>query len=193
MPIFDANALLVMGCDWLKRDREQDLVTGMALTGRGTPHLAGHIPEELERHVGRLAGENEVPEAQVRRVLDDVILPSARLVDLEIRDLLSPGARGIRQVDPALPRRLRGDPDDAPTMALAEFLAPSVIISQDSVFYRFGFATAAAEWIPIAKPSSRCASWSEPGKRLLAGWLGTRGGRQPRSPPRCGSATNGAT
>jgi len=30
--------------------------------------------------------------------------------------------------------RLRGDPDDLGTAALAEFLAPAVIISADSVF-----------------------------------------------------------
>ncbi|MFE9046544.1 hypothetical protein ACFYOG_37425 [Streptomyces sp. NPDC007818] len=51
------------------------------------------------------------------------------------------------------PRRHRGDPDDAPTMALAEFLAPSVIVTQDSVLSRFGVAV--IEWIPVVQDVMR--------------------------------------
>lgn len=151
IPVVDANALLIMGCDMIKRGRGLDLVTQLALTGRGNPHIAAHIPGELRRHLRRLAAENGVSPLEVARVLDQVILPSARVVDLEIRDHLGPGTARILHVDPGLDRDYRGDPDDAPTMALAELLAPAVIISQDSVFTRFGFAGAAAQWIPIAK------------------------------------------
>jgi hypothetical protein len=178
VPVIDANALLVMGCDMVKRDRQQDLVTGLAATGRANPHIAAHVPSEIDRHLPRLAKHNKVPEAQVRRLLDEVILPSARLVDLEIRDHLSPHNKRILHVDLELPRDLRGDPDDAPTMALAEFLAPAVIITADSVFTRFGFAASVADWIPIAKDLLRMvgleadladAAWlTEFAMRLLA-------------------------
>ncbi|MEV7739691.1 hypothetical protein AB0O75_48055 [Streptomyces sp. NPDC088921] len=52
------------------------------------------------------------------------ILPALRVVDLKIRDHLSPRRRHILHVDPDMPRKYRGDPDDAPTMALAELLGP---------------------------------------------------------------------
>jgi PIN domain len=151
VPIIDANALLVMGCDMVKRGYEIDLVTRLAATGRGNPYIAAHIPGEIRRHLRRLAQYNNVPPSEVARLLDQVILPSAHVVDLEIRDHLGPGAERILHVDRDLPKDNRGDPDDVPTMALAEFLAPAVIITQDSVFTRFGFAGAAAEWIPLAK------------------------------------------
>jgi hypothetical protein len=151
VPIIDANALLVMGCDMIKRGRGLDLVTQLSITGRGNPHIAAHIPAEIRRHLVRLARYNDVPPVEVARVLDRTILPSARLVELEIRDHLAPGTRQILRVDHDLPKINQGDPDDVPTMALAEFLAPAVIITQDSVFTRFGFAGAAAQWIPIAK------------------------------------------
>jgi hypothetical protein len=179
VPVIDANALLIMGCDMVKRDRRLNLVTQLATTGRGNPHIAAHIPAEIRRHLLRLAQHNRVPHAEVARMLDQVILPSARLVDLEIRDHLGPGTQRILHVDRDLPRDNQGDPDDVPTMALAEFLAPAVIITQDSVFTRFGFAGAAADWIPIAKDLLRmvgieanltdAAFLTELALRLLAG------------------------
>jgi hypothetical protein len=63
------------------------------------------------------------------------------------------GVRGFSRgkTDPALPVRLRGDPDDLGTAALAEFLAPAVIISANSVFTRFGLANSVAgTWLPLA-------------------------------------------
>lgn len=179
VPVIDANALLIMGCDMIKRDRELDLVTGLSTTGRGNPHIAPHIPGEIRRHLLRLARHNHVPPIDVARVLDQAILPSARLVELEIRDHLAPGTRQILRVDRDLPKDNRGDPDDVPTMALAEFLAPAVIITQDSVFTRFGFAGAAGDWILIAKDLLRmvgieanltdAAFFTELALRLLAG------------------------
>lgn len=91
----------------------------------------------------------------MRHLLDQQILPAVRLVDLEIRDHLSPQTRHILRVDPAMPPKFRGDPDGAPTMALAEFLGPCVIITEDSVFSHFGFAV--IEWIPVAQRLLRLA------------------------------------
>ncbi|WP_229841372.1 hypothetical protein [Streptomyces brasiliensis] len=96
-----------------------------------------------------------MPERQVRRPLAEQILPALRVVDLEIRDHLAPQTRHILRVDPCLEPRHRGDPDDAPTMALAEFLGPCVIVTQDSVFSRFDFAV--SDWIPLAQNLLRLA------------------------------------
>ncbi|MET9039657.1 PIN domain-containing protein [Streptomyces mirabilis] len=157
VPVVDTNALLVMGCDMVVNGKQEDLLSGLAGTGRATPYIAAHVPAEIDRHLPRLARRYQVPESEVRRLLDEVVLPSARLVELEIRDHLAPGAKQIMHVDRDLPKQWWGDPDDVPTMALAEFLAPAVIITQDSVFARFGFAT--TEWIRIAKDLLRMAGF----------------------------------
>ncbi|WP_123970002.1 PIN domain-containing protein [Streptomyces sp. TLI_185] len=98
-------------------------------------------------------------------MLDQQILPNLRVVDLEIRDHLSPRTRRILRGDREIPRKYRGDPDDAPIMALAEFLAPSVIVTQDSVFSRFGFAV--IEWIPVVQSVMRMAGLEATGANAL--------------------------
>lgn len=155
LPVLDTNALLVEACALAKSGGRQDRVTALAATGRATPYIAAHVPGEIDEHLAKMAVDFEVPERQVRRGLDHQILPNLRVVDLEIRDHLSPRTRHILRVDREIPRKYRGDPDDAPTMALAEFLAPSVIVTQDSVFSRFGFAV--IEWIPVVQSVMRMA------------------------------------
>lgn len=44
-------------------------------------------------------------------------------------DYLNPRIAAIRRFGPDLPRAMRGDPDDLGTAAVAEFLAPAVIIT----------------------------------------------------------------
>ena len=61
-------------------------------------------------------------------------------------DYLNPRIAAIRRFGPDLPWAMRGDPDDLGTAAVAEFLAPAVIISKDSVFNRFGLALPADRW-----------------------------------------------
>lgn len=155
LPIIDTNALLAEACYLVKHERRQDKVTALAGTGRATPYIAAHVPGEIDEHLAKLADHYQVPESQVRRLLADRILPALRVVDLEIRDHLAPQTRHILRVDPHLEPRHRGDPDDAPTMALAEFLGPCVIVTQDSVFSRFGFAV--IDWIPVAQDLLRLA------------------------------------
>ncbi|MGW2050952.1 hypothetical protein ACWCPF_38185 [Streptomyces sp. NPDC001858] len=140
LPVLDTNALLVEVCALAKAGGRQDRVTALAVTGRATPYTAAHVPGEVDEHRPRMAAHFEVPERQARRVLDQQILPALRVVDLEIRDHLTAQTRHIVHVDPKMPRKYRGDPDDAPTMALAEFLGPCVIVSKDSVFSRFGYS-----------------------------------------------------
>ncbi|MFJ2736080.1 hypothetical protein [Streptomyces sp. NPDC087317] len=155
LPVLDTNALLVEACALAKSGDRQDRVTALAVTGRATPYIAAHVPGEVDEHLAKVAADFEVSEHQARRVLDQQILPALRVVDLEIRDHLAPQTRHILRVDPTMPRKYRGDPDDAPTMALAEFLGPCVIVSTDSVFSRFGFAV--MDWIPVAESVLRLA------------------------------------
>ncbi|WP_326623937.1 MULTISPECIES: PIN domain-containing protein [unclassified Streptomyces] len=155
LPVLDTNALLVEACSLVKHAGRQDRVTALAATGRATPYVAAHVPGEVDEHLAKMAAHFEVPERQARRVLDQQVLPALRVVDLEIRDHLSPQTRHILRIDREMPLKYRGDPDDAPTMALAEFLGPCVIVTQDSVFSRFGFAV--IEWIPVAQSLLRLA------------------------------------
>jgi hypothetical protein len=155
LPILDTNALLVEACSLAKHGGRQDRVTALATTGRAIPYVAAHVPGEVDEHLAKMAADFEVPERQARHVLDQQILPALRVVDLEIRDHLSPQTRHILRVDREMPRKYRGDPDDAPTMALAEFLGPCVIVTQDSVFSHFGFAV--IDWIPVAQSLLRLA------------------------------------
>ncbi|MFF0206224.1 hypothetical protein [Streptomyces sp. NPDC005017] len=155
LPVLDANALLVEACALAKTGGRQDRVTALAVTRRATPYIAPHIRGEVGEHLAKMAADFEVSERLARRVLDRQILPALRVVDLEIRDHLAPQTRHILRVDREMPRKYRGDPDDAPTMALAEFLAPCVIVSQDSVFSRFGFAV--IDWIPVVQRVMRVA------------------------------------
>jgi hypothetical protein len=77
------------------------------------------------------------------------------VVPLRVGDYLNPRIAALRRCDPELPRAMRGDSDDLGTAAVAQFLAPAVIISKDSVFNRFG----------LALPADR---WTEEAARLLA-------------------------
>ncbi|WP_433920723.1 PIN domain-containing protein [Streptomyces canus] len=136
LPVLDTNALLVEACALAKSGGRQDRVTALAATGRATPYIAAHIPGEVDEHLAKVAADLEASERQARRVLNEQILPALRVVDLEIRDHLAPQTRHILRVDRQMPKRHRGDPDDAPTMAPAEFLGQCVIVSKDSVFSR---------------------------------------------------------
>jgi hypothetical protein len=156
LPVLDTNALLTHACWLVKNGHEHDKVTALASTGRATPYIAAHVPGEIDRHLLRLADDYQVAERVVRRLLTTQILPALRLVDLEIRDHLSPRTRRILHVDPDMPKKHQGDPDDASTMALAEFLGPCVIVTEDSVFSRTGVAV--IEWIPVVQNLLRLAN-----------------------------------
>ena len=95
--VLDTNALLIEACALAKSGDRQDKVTALATTRRATPYIAAHVPDEIDEHLAKVAADLQVPERQARRVLDQEILPHLRVVDLEIRDHLSPE-------DPALAR-----------------------------------------------------------------------------------------
>ncbi|MFE5511659.1 hypothetical protein ACFQ9J_13700 [Streptomyces sp. NPDC056529] len=69
-----------------------------------------------------------------------------------------------------VPRKYQGDPDDAPTMALAEFLVSCGIVAQDSVFSRFEVAV--INWIPVVQNVLRMAGLRPPPRALWRSWAG---------------------
>jgi len=150
--ITDTNALASRACNAASASRREDLFTGLAFTGRSNTYVSAHVPGELIRHLGDVAeGFPGLDLRAAERALWGDIMPMVPVVDLAVGDYLHPRIRRVMHGDPALPRAVRGDPDDLGTAALAEFLAPSVIISADSVFTRLGMAdTLATTWLPMA-------------------------------------------
>jgi hypothetical protein len=150
--VTDTNALASRAWHAALEGQAEDLFTGLALTGRSPTFVAAHVPDELEL---RLCEATTRFTEQGLRLAQEVLwgrmMPMLPVVDLPIRDFLHPRIQPLMRADPALPRRLRGDVDDLGTAALAEFLAPAIILSADSVFTRFGLAnTLADSWLPIA-------------------------------------------
>jgi hypothetical protein len=130
----------------------ENLFAGLAVTGRSNTYVSAHVPGELVRHLADVAhGHPGLDLREAERVLWNDVMPLVPAVGLAVGDYLHPRIQAVRRADPDLPVRLRGDPDDLGTAALAEFLAPAVIISADSVFTRFGLANSVADtWLPLA-------------------------------------------
>ena len=150
--ITDTNALASRACNAARNSVAENLFTGLAVTGRSNTYVSAHVPGELARHLADVAkGHPGLDLREAERVLWGDIMPLVPVVDLAVGDYLHPRIQAVRRADPDLPMRLRGDPDDLGTAALAEFLAPAVIISADSVFTRFGLANSVADtWLPLA-------------------------------------------
>jgi hypothetical protein len=150
--VTDTNALASRACNAARNSVAESLFTGLAVTGRSNTYVSAHVPGELARHLADVAeGHPGLDLREAQRVLWGDIMPLVPVVDLAVGDYLHPRIQAVRRADPALPMRLRGDPDDLGTAALAEFLAPAVIISADSVFTRFGLANSVANtWLPLA-------------------------------------------
>lgn len=150
--ITDTNALASRACNAASNSVAENLFTGLAITGRSNTYVSAHVPGELARHLADVAkGHPGLDPREAERVLWGDIMPLVPVIDLAVGDYLHPRIQAVRRADPDLPVRLRGDPDDLGTAALAEFLAPAVIISADSVFTRFGLANSVADtWLPLA-------------------------------------------
>ena len=150
--ITDTNALASRACNAARNSVAENLFAGLAVTGRSNTYVSAHVPGELSRHLADVAkghpgsdppgsrtglvGRHHAPGAGGR--------PGGRR-------LPAPSYPGSQASRPGPALRLRGDPDDLGTAALAEFLAPAVIISADSVFTRFGLANSVADtWLPLA-------------------------------------------
>lgn len=149
------------------------------------------VEAELPEALAKVAGDMGVPLADAERALSR-IMTRIRVVPLRIGDYLNPAIAGLRRCDPELPRAARGDPDDLGTAAVAEFLAPAVIISKDSVFNRFGLALSADRWTEEAARLLVAAGYdaaledaahaAELGGRLLLGVIGAAKNAAVRNP-----------
>jgi hypothetical protein len=144
--ITDTNALASRACNAARNSVAENLFTGLAVTGRSNTYVSAHVPGELVRHLADVAeGHPGLDLRDAERVLWNDVMPLVPVVDLAVGDYLHPRIQAVRRADPDLPVRLRGDPEGLGTAALAEFLAPAVIISADSVFTRFGLANSVAD------------------------------------------------
>ncbi|MFD6248200.1 PIN domain-containing protein [Streptomyces roseolus] len=190
--VVDACALASVACGAVREGEPVDLITALAGTGRSNPYGAAHIVQELRQHLPRIADKTGVPLVQAEETLWGRMVPGVPIVDLAIGDHLSPASRLLLRDDPSLPARARGDADDAPTAALAEFLAPTIILTQDSVFTRFGLAVPVSEWVGAAHGLLRAAGFeanlhtsavvAEVAARLvwqIAAWAGRSAARHP--------------
>ena len=121
---------------------------------RSNVFIGEDVEAELPEALAKVAAYMGVALADAERALSR-IMTRIRVVPLRIGDYLNPRIAAVRRCDPGLPQVMRGDPDDLGTAAVAEFLAPAVIISKDSVFNRFS----------LALPADR---WTEEAARLLA-------------------------
>jgi hypothetical protein len=128
------------------RYRAPSIIAALAWRGRPNVFVTENVEAELPKAIRQVAANMGLPVADVDRVMREQILPRIRVVPLAIGDYLHPRIAAIRSCDPDMPRSMRGDPDDLGTAALAEFLAPAVVISKDSVFNRFGLALPAGQW-----------------------------------------------
>ena len=100
-------------------------------SGRATVLVAEHIPTEVPRAITRIC-RKMAPATKQRALVvwRDVVAPKIRVVPLPLGELLRPEIQIIA----------RHDLDDLPLAALAAFLAPSVILSGDSIFLAAGLA-----------------------------------------------------
>jgi hypothetical protein len=141
------------------RDGSASIIAALASRGRTPVFISENVEAELPKAIEEVARNMGIPVTEVERVMREQVLPRIRVVPLRVGDYLHPRIAGIRRHDPSLPRAMRGDPDDLGTAALAEFLAPAVVISKDSVFNRFGLALPAAQWVEEAQRLLRAAGY----------------------------------
>ncbi len=169
--VLDTNALLIEACNQAKHDQPHHPLAALAGTRRATLYLAPHVLEEVEEHLPKMAAFFGVSTAAAAAALREHVLPLARVVELEIRDHLAPGTRHILRRVPGLPKAQQGDPDDAPTMALAELLGPSVLFTRDKVFEQFGLAV--MDSLAVAQTLLRTAGLEATGANavVLSGFL----------------------
>lgn len=142
--VTDACAIASSACH-VARSGTASILVSLAATGRSNVFISEDVEAELPEALAKVAADMGVPLADAERALCRIVT-RIRVAPLRIGDYLNPRIAGIRRCDPELPRAMRGDPDDLGTAAVAEFLAPAVIISKDSVFNRFGLALPADRW-----------------------------------------------
>jgi hypothetical protein len=136
--ILDTNAL-ANACCLEARSGNMSLPSRLMETGRVQCFIADHVQDELREHLERIVTRRGVSFDDAWDVWRNRIGPLMRVVELPIGEYLRPEIALIRDPD-------RGDHDDWPTLALAAFLGPSLIVSNDHVFPDLGFAAPSANW-----------------------------------------------
>lgn len=199
--ITDTNALLLRTCNEVRFGPGRNDFRRLSSTGRSNTFVAAHVPGELVKYLPAVAAQVGVELDGAEASLRDEVMSAIPVVDLPIRDFLHPRIRPMLSDDPALPLRLRGDPDDLGTAALAEFLAPAIILSADSVFERFGISgTAAINYVETARLLTRMAGFEANladavalvnGAVRAIGFLGTQAIQGLRQHPYIGLAIGG--
>jgi hypothetical protein len=150
--VTDTNALARQACRYAAgAAAEGGVVAGLAGTGRSNVFVGAHVPGELVERLPEVAASTDVDLVRARRALWEQIMPCVAVVDVRPGDCMSPRARPFLRDEQSLPKAMRGDPDDVETVAVAEFLAPAVILSADSVFARLGIADSAGSWVETAQ------------------------------------------
>ncbi|MDQ7911372.1 hypothetical protein RB614_43485 [Phytohabitans sp. ZYX-F-186] len=158
--VTDTNVLARQACRLVREVGGGDgLVTGLAATGRSNVFVGAHVPGELAERLTVVAASTGVGIADAERALWEEVMPSVAVVDVAVGDCLSPRAKRVLRDDSILPRSMRGDPDDVETVAVAELLAPAVVLSADSVFARLGMASASVSWVGAAQSLLRAAGF----------------------------------
>ena len=132
--VIDTNAL-ANACCMEAATGLDSLVRRLVQTERVPCFVADHVPGEIEEHLEEICGSRVDP-AEAFRVYRESMAPLLRVVELPIGEYLRPEIAGIRQPAPD------GDPDDWPTLALAAFLGPALVVTSDHVFYRLGYGKA---------------------------------------------------
>ncbi|RCG25926.1 hypothetical protein DQ384_30950 [Sphaerisporangium album] len=149
--VLDTNAIAT-ACCMEAGSGHQSLATRLVLTGRVLCFVAEHVPGEMNEHLDRIARKMGVDVGAAITVWREQVAPLFRVVDLPIGEYLRPEIAGIRLPEPS------GDPDDWPSLAVAAFLGPAVIITRDGVFSRLGYANEVSDWTVTAKTLRRAAA-----------------------------------
>jgi predicted nucleic acid-binding protein len=141
--VLDTNAL-ANACCYEAATGFDSLVTRLVYTERVPCFIADHVPGEMHEHLERICRSRKVDPADAFHVWHTKVAPLLRVVELPVGEYLRPEIAGIRRPEPD------GDPDDLPTLALAAFLGPTVLVTSDRVFYRLGYGNA-EDWTASAR------------------------------------------
>jgi hypothetical protein len=129
---------IARACVGLARGTPQ-LLFAILGSGRATVVVAEHVPTEVSRAIDRICRDcGDRTHMRALQLWSDVVASKVRVVPLPFGELLRPEIQDIARG--SLHPKRRGDPDDMPLAAVAAFLAPAVILTDDAIFISAGLA-----------------------------------------------------
>jgi len=143
--IGDSGALMKDVCQGLRGARMTSLLAALHHDAARL-FVAGHVLEEVKRHLARVAAESTVDGVAALDRWNRVYLPYIRVVNVpewwgqEHIEAQKVGAR---------------DPDDQPTARLAAALAPCYVIAEDHDLTDYGFG--GRDWLQVTHASANQA------------------------------------